>query len=731
MGKVDLSIVITAHNEGLLLYKTLESVFSATEELDKEKVKYEVIVHVDNGDDKTIECAKNFSRKTRNKIKIFENDFGDISQSRNFLVAVAAGRYITFLDGDDLISRNWYIEAYRILKKNNKCVVYPESILTFQGDGKHILTMQRTFDEEKHLLVLLSANMWGSVVMAEKKVFIGTPYIVMEKGYCHEDYAFNVQTLEKGIFHIVAEGTMLFYRRHAGSRLMCANRESLVLPRMDFFDLPRVKKIFEGKNVLTKDDEIGAGLSTPEGFRNNYLYKKVRGNWFLNYLVTPPLRLILQTRKKIRGEKSPEEIEEERFRKIVPEFVMECWREMNEIDIQLYPTRRDLIGTELYDAEYSINVGKAYAKLSQSFTHIPDYIFIVPWIVRGGADKVMLNYIKALMEIHPDWHIAVITTLNEENTWSDQLPASVDLYELGAMKPYLSNAGMDVLMTLLLVQLKCKKIHLINSELGYKWTKRHNLLVRSQYELNVSFFAEEIVKEWDGGRRIVSYENPGLFDIYQNAKNIFTDNMNIQGITITRNGFDEQKFRVHYQPVDMKLKKYIAPKEKARKVLWAGRITAVKMPELVMQIAENLEDVEIDFYGAIDEECYDEEMFEDAVNVNYCGGYNGFGKLPTDKYDLFLYTSKNDGVPNTILEATAAGLPIIASNDGGVGEFIQDGKTGILIKDFQKPDEYIDKIKKVYNGEYQLDKLVKNAQELLKDRHSWKKFVEVVRRDIG
>ena len=123
-----------------------------------------------------------------------------------------------------------------------------------------------------------------------------------------------------------------------------------------------------------------------------------------------------------------------------------------DIDIQLYPKKEDLEGTVSYDARDSIDIGKAFVNMSHAYTHIPDYIFIVPWVVRGGADKVMINYINALLKVHPTWHIAVITTLPEENTWACQLPKRVDLYNVGEMTRYLSEGGVDALLTLLITQ---------------------------------------------------------------------------------------------------------------------------------------------------------------------------------------------------------------------------------------------------------------------------------------
>jgi glycosyltransferase involved in cell wall biosynthesis len=38
-----------------------------------------------------------------------------------------------------------------------------------------------------------------------------------------------------------------------------------------------------------------------------------------------------------------------------------------------------------------------------------------------------------------------------------------------------------------------------------------------------------------------------------------------------------------------------------------------------------------------------------------------------------------DGVPNTILESMAVGLPVVAGNSGGIGEAVKDGETGTLV----------------------------------------------------
>ena len=64
------------------------------------------------------------------------------------------------------------------------------------------------------------------------------------------------------------------------------------------------------------------------------------------------------------------------------------------------------------------------------------------------------------------------------------------------------------------------------------------------------------------------------------------------------------------------------------------------------------------------------------------------GNIPTQHegatllraFDIFLLPSLKEGLPYVLLETGYAGLPVIASSVGGVGEIISDQKSGILIK---------------------------------------------------
>jgi glycosyltransferase involved in cell wall biosynthesis len=47
--------------------------------------------------------------------------------------------------------------------------------------------------------------------------------------------------------------------------------------------------------------------------------------------------------------------------------------------------------------------------------------------------------------------------------------------------------------------------------------------------------------------------------------------------------------------------------------------------------------------------------------------------------DIFAFPSRSDAFPNSIIEAMASGLPVVATAVGGIPELVDDGRTGVLV----------------------------------------------------
>lgn len=92
------------------------------------------------------------------------------------------------------------------------------------------------------------------------------------------------------------------------------------------------------------------------------------------------------------------------------------------------------------------------------------------------------------------------------------------------------------------------------------------------------------------------------------------------------------------------------------------------------------------------------------------------------KSDIFVLTSLWEGLPNTMFEAMASGLPIVATAVGGIPEIIKDNENGILIRDARDPKAIAETILKVLENTELRKKLGTSALESLRN-FTWEKHV--------
>jgi len=64
--------------------------------------------------------------------------------------------------------------------------------------------------------------------------------------------------------------------------------------------------------------------------------------------------------------------------------------------------------------------------------------------------------------------------------------------------------------------------------------------------------------------------------------------------------------------------------------------------------------------------------------VYFLGRRNDVGDILADA-DIFVLASRWEGLPGAVMEAMAAGLPVVATRVGGLPEVVVDGETGILV----------------------------------------------------
>lgn len=710
MKSVDISVVFTFHNEGMVIYKTFLALGRMLKRLDANNVSYEIIAHIDNGDEKTEKYISNLGK--RFNIKVYRNSFGEPSQSRNYAAAKATGKYVCLMDGDDLFSENWLIDAYNIQEKSQEDIIlHPEYNITFGLDEQpRMWRMKDSFDLETDLIILFGRNRWCSGTFLKRSVAKKCLYEKTIGCYGFEDWHYNCETRYKGIKHNIVPDSILFYRVRKGSTYSKHIGENTTIAYCDAFSLENMKKMYK--------QEFEEPVSRIPDANRSLRFLQI-GHKVLRH--TPIIR---KTDKKIT--QIIEQRRADNKMKTLSQSLIKEWKAINKIEGMLYPDKEIISRMPIYNSELDY-YGKAYCRIAHRLDRNPDYVFLPPIMNVGGTEKVLENYLNALYQLHPDWYVVVFGKLPEGHPY--KIPSNVTFVDFDSITDGFEDWEKNFLVTKFVVQTKVKRLHIIGNERYYRWALDNRSLIKTNdISLNCSFFMHEYS---DDEERIQSFADSYFVELEPYISKIFTDNAVIAKDLIERTGFEPEKVSVHYQPVNFKMKQANkTSKGDSHKILWASRVAPQKRPDILKKIAKDLpNNYSIDVYGRIQKPYYRSNYFDDAKNISYKGSFSNIMDLPIADYDVYLYTAQTDGIPNILLEITALGLPIVATREGGVPDLIEDGVSGELA-DLNDIDKYIQSLVNIVEHNKKAE-YVKKAQKTIKTRHTWDNFIETIKRDIG
>lgn len=214
---VDVSVIMTAHNEGLLAGPAVHSAQAALKAADGAGVSCEVIVVLDRADALTGEVVRAaFGERAR----FLETDEGDPGQARNQGIGIASGRFATFLDGDDLWSENWLTACYSCARVRPDAIWHCACIHRFGGDRHlywHIDSETGLFDPD----YLDWSNYWDAMSFALTDTYRAFPFRknALAEGFGHEDWHWNRWTIASGRPHKPVPETIHFKRARQNSQM--------------------------------------------------------------------------------------------------------------------------------------------------------------------------------------------------------------------------------------------------------------------------------------------------------------------------------------------------------------------------------------------------------------------------------------------------------------------------------------------------------------------------------
>lgn len=112
-------------------------------------------------------------------------------------------------------------------------------------------------------------------------------------------------------------------------------------------------------------------------------------------------------------------------------------------------------------------------------------------------------------------------------------------------------------------------------------------------------------------------------------------------------------------------------------------------------------------------------------NVQLCGYVSGKSKAKLlEKSDIYIFPSYYaEGMPISVLEAMMAGLPVITSKTGGLRDFFEDGKMG-LITDSKDPKVIAKMLNALISDQCNLSKISEYNYKYARDNFTVDKLVE-------
>ncbi len=116
-------------------------------------------------------------------------------------------------------------------------------------------------------------------------------------------------------------------------------------------------------------------------------------------------------------------------------------------------------------------------------------------------------------------------------------------------------------------------------------------------------------------------------------------------------------------------------------------------------------------------------------NVIFTGQLEGQEKIDTiAACDMFLFTSRNEGLPMTVLEVASLGIPQIVSHDCHVPE-IESSKSGYVI-DIKNKIEFQQKILKILNNPLLHNTMSKNSKKMIQDYFHINKITDIIEQTL-
>lgn len=221
-----LTIVIPVYNLETYIEQTILSCFNQ----DIHPDEYEIVCIDDGSKDNSLKVLKSLSKKYQN-IKVISKENGGVSQTRNVGLANAKGRYIWFVDGDDILTPNCIGYLLSIAETENPDILWFKmrnftDKPTFDSDFPSYCSC----DNRNNLYEFMFSLGGGGVCVNwyRRELLIKHSISFNEQMKYSEDVLFNFAVLQNAKKCTKTEFVAYHYRQRPGSAMHSSDSDGFV-----------------------------------------------------------------------------------------------------------------------------------------------------------------------------------------------------------------------------------------------------------------------------------------------------------------------------------------------------------------------------------------------------------------------------------------------------------------------------------------------------------------------